>query len=117
MIPGIFPFDNSVAPAPGAPSPERVLEGDPQWLTWGHFTSSDGSMHSGFWQSTPGKWRVDYRKWEYFNILSGEGIVESDNGEKAVLSPGVVFVIEPGFKGTWTVISKMKKLFFVRQLG
>ena len=41
------------------------LEGDPHTVNLNAYTSEDGSKIMGTWICTPGKWRVDYVKWEY----------------------------------------------------
>lgn len=43
---------------------ERI-EGDPHTVNLNAYTSEDGSKIMGTWICTPGKWRVEYVKWEY----------------------------------------------------
>ena len=43
---------------------ERI-EGEPHTVNLNAYTSDDGSKIMGTWICTPGKWRVDYVKWEY----------------------------------------------------
>lgn len=104
---------NGVEPEFGAPKPERLLEGDPQFTTW-NFEEADGGIYAGIWHSTPGKWRVEYDEWEYFNILSGHSILTADGGAPVHLRAGDRMVIRPGFKGTWEVVEETKKDYVVR---
>lgn len=115
MIPHLFTFAAAVVPVDGGPLPERLLEGAPRWTTWRHFSSPDGTMHAGLWQSTAGKWRMDYQRWEFMSVQSGECVIEHEDGKLLRLRAGSTLVIEPGFKGTWQVIETMRKLYYVRQ--
>jgi uncharacterized protein len=115
MIPHLFSFSDPVQPVPGTPLAERILEGQPTWRTWKHFATPDGSMYAGLWESTPGKWRIDYQRWEFMSVQEGTCIITHESGAEYHLHSGSTLVIEPGFKGTWQVNTTMKKLFFIRQ--
>ena len=45
------------------------LEGDPHTVNLNAYTSEDGSKIMGTWICTPGKWYVEYVKWEYCHTL------------------------------------------------
>ncbi|WP_288436175.1 cupin domain-containing protein, partial [uncultured Pseudomonas sp.] len=49
---------------------ERI-EGEPHTVNLNAYTSDDGSKIMGTWICTPGKWRVDYVKWEYCHFQEG----------------------------------------------
>lgn len=104
---------NGVEPEHGAPKPERLLEGNPQFTTW-NFEETTSGVYAGIWQSTPGKWRVEYDEWEYFSILSGHSILIADGGEAVHLRAGDRMVIRPGFKGTWEVVEATRKDYVVK---
>jgi uncharacterized cupin superfamily protein len=98
----------------GAPVPDRVISGSPRFRTW-TFDARDGdTLFSGVWESTPGKWRISYDEWEFCSILSGRSIVTRDGGSGEMLVAGDVFILEPGFAGTWETVETTRKVFVVR---
>lgn len=108
-------FDlSSLEPEEGAPLPERVLSGDPQFRTWNFEESSDGKVFAGIWESSPGKWRVEYDEWEFCHILSGHSVLTENGGEARTLKAGDSFIIRPGFKGTWEVLEVTRKEYVIR---
>lgn len=102
----------TVEPLESAPAAERIVHGQPRWRSWLYL--SDGDITSGRWESTPGCWRVAYKKWEFMTILDGRGVVRGDDGSVIALEPGATAIIQPGFEGTWEVYETMRKHFFVR---
>lgn len=107
-------FDISgVEPEFGAPAADRILSGDPQFRTW-NVEEADGGLYSGIWEATPGKWRIVYDEWEYFNVLSGYSIVTSEAGEEFHLRAGDRMIFRPGFKGTWEVVETTRKDYVIR---
>nr|WP_234837986.1 cupin domain-containing protein [Sinorhizobium meliloti] len=72
-------FDpSSVEAEIGAPAPDRLISGNPEFRTW-NFEEA-GGLYAGIWEATPGKWRIVYDEWEYFHILSGHSIVTEEGG-------------------------------------
>ena len=98
----------------GSPDASRVLSGHPVFRIWTLDARDDDTLFSGVWESTPGKWRIVYDEWEFCSILSGRSIVTRDGETPEVFGPGDSFIIEPGFTGTWEVVSTTRKLFVVR---
>ena len=94
------------------PAAEKLLSGDPVFTTW-NVEERDG-LYAGIWQSTPGKWRISYDEWEYFNILEGVSIVTEADGNATTLRAGDRFVIRPGFVGTWEVIETTVKDYVIK---
>ncbi len=109
-------FDRNALPEPetGAPAPERVVSGDPRFLTWNLDTSEDEKTYAGFWQATPGAWRVVYDEWEYCEILEGVSILHEDGKAPLRLVAGTRFVIQPGFTGVWEVVETALKTYVIR---
>lgn len=97
----------------GAPLPERLISGSPEFRTWNVEETSD-SIYAGIWQSTPGKWRISYDEWEYFHILEGYSIVTEDGGEPIHLKAGDRLIIRPGFRGTWEVVETTRKDYVIK---
>lgn len=103
----------TIQPEEGAPAPDRLISGDPVFTTWS-LEEAPGGLYAGIWQSTPGKWRVEYDEWEYFNILEGYSILTEDGGDAIHLKRGDRQIIRPGFKGTWEVIETTRKDYVIR---
>jgi uncharacterized protein len=104
---------SEIVPETGAPAPDRLISGDPQFTTW-NIEEADGGLYAGIWQSTPGKWRIAYDEWEYFHILEGHSVVTEENGEDVHLRSGDSYILRPGFKGTWEVIETTRKDYVIR---
>lgn len=110
----VLGFDlSTVEPEEGAPAPERLLEGDPRFLTWNLEDAGNG-LYAGVWQSTPGTWRVSYDEWEYFSILEGHSILTEEGGQPVHLRAGDRMIIQPGFEGIWQVVETTRKDYVVR---
>jgi uncharacterized cupin superfamily protein len=107
-------FDVTVAePGVSAPHADRIVSGNPQFKTWS-LEEDAGGIYSGIWEATPGKWRIAYDEWEYFNVLSGHSVVTEDGGEPVHLRAGDRMILRPGFTGTWEVIETTRKDYVVR---
>ncbi|MCB5945215.1 cupin domain-containing protein [Acidocella sp. KAb 2-4] len=108
-----------LAPPSGAPwedvAAEKVLDGTPRTRSWVLYENPAERLYAGEWEATPGKWRIAYTEWEYMEIISGACVVEGGNGERIEAGPGDRFVIEPGFTGTWEVLSPMRKSWVIRE--
>ena len=109
-----YKFDlSTIEPEEGAPTPDRLISGDPRFTTW-NFEEADGGIYAGVWQATPGKWRVVYDEWEYFHILEGHSVLTEEGGEPVHLKPGNSMIVRPGFTGTWEVIETTRKDYVIR---
>jgi uncharacterized cupin superfamily protein len=97
----------------GAPSPDRVISGEPTFRTW-NAEEADGGLYAGIWEASPGKWRIEYDEWEFCHILSGVSIVTEDGGEARTVRQGDSFVLRPGFKGIWEVVETTRKEYVIR---
>ena len=71
----------------------------------------EGRSECGLWICTPGKWYVEYVKWEYCDFREGYCIITPEGKEPIHLRAGDIFVIEPGMKGTWEVVETVRKYF------
>jgi uncharacterized cupin superfamily protein len=103
----------NVDPEHGAPAVDRLISGDPKFLTW-NLDEEKGGLYTGVWEATPGKWRIEYDEWEFCHILSGISEISEDGGETRTVSAGDSFVIKPGFKGTWEVLETTRKEYVIR---
>lgn len=94
--------------------PDRVVEGDPHHETTSFFTSPDGSLLSGTWTSTPGKWVAFTDRDEFCYIVSGHVELISDDGTVQTFRTGDAFLIPNGFSGFWHVIETTTKHYVIR---
>lgn len=101
----------------GSQPPQNIVAGTPQTQTLNGYESADGLTFCGTWMATVGAWRVSYDEWEYCHILSGRMSLTPDGGAPVQFGPGDSFVIEPGFRGVWTVIEDMAKTYVIRLPG
>jgi uncharacterized cupin superfamily protein len=94
---------------------DRLLSGTPRTRTIMLYESPAQKLYAGVWEATVGKWRIAYTEWEYVEVISGSCVLEGDTGEKIEAGPGRKFVIEPGFTGTWEVLTPMRKSWVIRE--
>jgi uncharacterized protein len=103
----------SIEPEEGAPAEGRLISGNPRFRTW-NFEEAEGGVYAGVWESTPGKWRIEYDEWEFCHILAGVSVITEEGGEARTVKAGDRFVIRPGFKGSWEVIETTRKDYVIR---
>ncbi len=51
------------------------IGGDPHTVNLNAYLSADGSKIMGTWICTPGKFQVNYEKWEYCHFLDGYCVI------------------------------------------
>jgi uncharacterized cupin superfamily protein len=112
MKPTITRFDAQQPPAETG-RPEKVLAGDPRTSSRNFYASADQRFFSGVWESTAGKWPVNYSEHEFVHMLSGVAVLTSEDGDVQRFETGDSFVVPPGFKGTWESIGEVKKLYAI----
>jgi uncharacterized protein len=110
-----FDLENLGVPREGRPLPERLVEGDPRFKTWGIEKSEDGRVTAGVWEATPGAYlSVKGETWEFCSILSGVSELIEEGKPPRRIEAGDSFVMRPGFKGIWRVIETTRKLWVSR---
>lgn len=93
-------------------TPWKRIDGtDPQTITIANYQSPDGKKIVGTWICTPGKWEIDYDRWEYCHFQEGYSIITPEGKNPIHLKAGDIFTIEPGTKGTWEVVETVRKYF------
>ena len=102
---------DGIAPEISRPSPELVLAGDPVHTTWS--VEERGNLFCGVWETTPGKWKVNYSEWEYIYIHVGHSVLTDSDGNATHLMSGDSYVIRPGFVGTWEAIETTLKDYVI----
>lgn len=103
----------AIEPEQGAPAFERLISGDPRFTTW-NAEEAQGGLYAGVWESTPGKWRIEYDEWEFCHILSGVSVIAEDGGATRTIRTGDSFILRPGFKGSWEVLETTRKEYVIR---
>ena len=109
-------IDPATLPEPVAsvPALERLVAGDPSFLTWALVEAKDGRVRTGIWQATPGETlSIKGESYEFCHIL--DGVVELTEEGKAPLTcrKGDSFVMKPGFRGIWKTIETVRKIYVV----
>ena len=93
-------------------TPWKRIEGtNPQTVTLVNYQSPDGRKVTGTWICTPGKWEIDYDRWEYCHFQEGYSIITPEGKAPVHVKAGDIFTIEPGTKGTWEVVETVRKYF------
>ncbi|KMO38678.1 hypothetical protein VQ03_16670 [Methylobacterium tarhaniae] len=88
-----------------------ILSGDPVQTVTYIYTSPDNLFAAGIWTCEIGKFRIDFGRAEFIQILEGEVIVTDAEGSSRTYRAGDAFVTPKGFSGTWDVIAPIKKHF------
>lgn len=88
----------------------RKVEGDPSMKAWREYTADDNSVVCGHWEATPGTYHATYNAWEFIHLLEDKITITPDGGEVRHVGPGDTFIIEKGFKGTWHIEEKARKV-------
>lgn len=104
---------NPPAVEAGAPAPDKIVAGQPTTKLQNYYTDPTGQFFSGIWESSPGKWRVDYGEEEFCAILAGKAILTDADGEAQAFTVGDAFIIPKGFKGTWETIEPLRKWYVI----
>ncbi|ODN66431.1 cupin domain-containing protein [Methylophaga muralis] len=82
--------------------------------TWLEHVSEDGKLLTGFWEATPGTYRVTYNADEMVHIFEGKATLKADNGDPVTYIAGDSFLVKAGFKGTWMTQQTVRKIFAIR---
>ncbi len=97
--------------------PDKILEGDPTFLTHVYAHSRDVATWSGIWECKgPTKARFVYTLDETVYVLEGGANIEY-NGAVHALHPGSVAFFPAGATATWDVPERIKKSFVLSNPG
>jgi uncharacterized protein len=97
--------------------PEKLVSGNPRQSAWNAYTDASGKFFTGIWQSTPGKWRINYTEEEYCQLLEGVSVITGADGRAVTVRAGDRFVIPRGFSGTWEVVETTRKIYVIYEPG
>ena len=106
------------APECSRPPAERILWGDPQQLTWNHYSDPTGQFHAGIWQGEPGAWRVQYdpQEEELCTVIEGRVRITDNQGRVREFAAGATFVVPGGFSGIWENVTRVRKVYAIGTL-
>ena len=111
----LIPVNTLPRPESGAPPPERIISGDPQSRSWNTYATGDEHFFAGIWEADPGSWAIEYTEAEFCHILEGESRITDAEGIVTTVHAGDAFVIPPGFKGVWEVVTHTRKHYAIYQ--
>lgn len=100
-------------PAVETGKPDNVVAGSPTTKLQNYYTDGSGQFFSGIWESTPGKWRVNYAEEEFCAILEGRVVLTNSENIAETFVKGDAFIIPKGFTGTWETIEAVKKWYVI----
>ncbi len=104
-------------PAAETGRPARVVAGDPLTTVRNYYADPTGRFFAGVWDSTPGKWQVDYAEEELCVLLAGVVRLTGADGTSETFRPGDAFVIPKGFAGTWETVEPVRKFYAIYEPG
>lgn len=90
------------------------VDGSPSMKTWIEHKTDDGKFLTGFWEATPGTYRVTYKADELIHLFEGKVTLSEDGGETRQYSAGESFQIAAGFTGLWKTEERIRKIFAIR---
>ena len=85
----------------------KPVEGSPTMRTWIEHQSEDGKYLTGYWEATPGSYRVKYE-------VEGRATLTDNGKEPQTFVAGDTFLIEAGFDGIWKTEETVRKAFAIR---
>jgi uncharacterized cupin superfamily protein len=100
-------------PAVETGQPATVISGNPSTKLQNYYSDATGQFFAGIWESSPGKWQVNYGEEEFCAILAGHAILTDAAGEAQSFKAGDAFVIPKGFTGSWETVEAVKKWYVI----
>ena len=94
-------------------NPERIIQGQPMERSNNVFTNDKENFFCGVWESTTGKWNLNYTEDEFCYMIEGEAILTDAQGHSETVKSGDAFVIPAGYTGTWETIGTAKKFYSI----
>lgn len=92
---------------------QRLTRGSPQTGVLVTTENTTKKFHTGQWRADAGAWRVSYDEEELCVILSGSGLLISDDGTRFAFKAGDAFVIPAGFSGIWDNAEEVRKIYAI----
>ncbi len=90
------------------------VEGSPTMKTWIENQTDDGKYLTGYWEATPGSYKVKYDVDEFIHMFEGKAVLTDKDGAPQTFVGGDTFIIEAGFDGIWKTEETVRKAFAIR---
>lgn len=90
------------------------VEGKPSMKTWLEHVPEDGKFLTGYWEATPGTYKVSYNADELVHMFEGKATLTDSDGNSVTYQGGDSFMVEAGFSGTWKTEETVRKIFAIR---
>ena len=95
------------------PKPTTLTPGQRE-ATHELWASPDGRVSTGVWACTPGVFTsVRDGFSETCHILSGQGVLHSDDGESVQLRADVLIALPDGWRGRWEIAETITKVYTI----
>ena len=107
-----IPHDTAIE-EPLQVSGEKLLAGDPRQGVSNLYSDPGAQFHSGIWEAEPATWRVNYTEHEFCHILQGRIRMTDDQGVVTEVAAGDSFVVPAGYRSTWQVLEKARKVYVI----
>ena len=97
------------------PHPDRLVSGNPQRITWNHYTNEGGEFSCGIWECATGCWNIRFAagKEEFFCVISGQVRLHGKDGAAVDIGPGEAAVIPANFEGRFEVLQPVRKYYVI----
>ena len=80
------------------------------------WSSPDGRVSIGIWECTTGRFTADRSKAsEFCHFIAGTVEMTHADGSKVLLGAGDAINLPLGWKGTWHVLTQVRKLYVITQ--
>lgn len=119
-MPYLLTVDHNPVTAPEANNalPERLIAGDPSYLTWAldlsREAAANGPVRTGIWQATPGETlSIKGDTFEFCHLLEGVIELTEEGCAPQVYKAGQSFILKPGFRGLWKTIETVRKIYVI----
>ena len=107
-------LDHAGAPVASKCAPERLIAGDPDFLTWAMDASRNGQVRTGIWQATPGEnHSIKGETFEFCQLLEGVIELTEDGQPPRIFRKGDSFLMKPGYRGVWKTLETVRKVYVI----
>ncbi len=108
-------IETAGTPVPSKCAPEKLIAGDPDFLTWALDESgAHGPVRTGIWQATPGEnHSIKGETFEFCHLLDGVIELTEEGQEPRIFRKGDSFVMKPGYRGVWKTIETVRKIYVI----
>ena len=101
-------------PVPSKCAPEKLIAGDPDFLTWAFDDTGDGHIRTGIWEATPGEnHSIKGEMFEFCHLLEGAIEVTEEGHDPRIFRKGDSFIMKPGYRGIWKTIETVRKIYVI----